>query len=247
MTNYGPSTAFLLVGGKDLSSDSFTLKDGVEELTEEVGGLGRTFDAKKGVGVGIVTLEAQGGLYDDRAAGNIEALQGKSGARQLVSYGYAGTAPGADVVMLDGAIVTKFNRVIAKDALTKAEPEYLISADYMRGVVLHGLTEETADFDTEADSVDNLAPTPDGAVADAHVTALDLDGHTSLDLAVLGSADDISFAPIGIFAAVTVAGTAERIEILGTVPQYLAVSGDFTGTPSGASPSAVPYVALYRF
>lgn len=246
LTYYGPATAFLLVGGKDISGDTFTLKDSVEELTEVVEPLGRTWNINKGVGVGQIALEAQGGLYDDRAAGNIAALQGLSGARQLVSYGYAGTAVGADVVMLDGALVTKFNRVITRDALTKAEPEYLVSAEYQRGKVLHGLTAETADGDTTATSVDNAASSANGAYADLHVPELDLDGYTSLDVVALGSADNITFAPLtgGAFTAVTVAGTAQRLTITGVIPRYLAVSWDFVG--AGTSPSAVPYVAVHR-
>lgn len=248
LTYYGPETAFLLVGGKNLTGDTFSLKDGVEEITEEVGPFGRSMNVNKGVGIGQIALEAQGGLYDDRTAGNIEALQGLSGAQQLVSYGFVETDVGADVVMLDGVVVTKFNRVLTRDGLTKAEPEFVVSATYQRGKVLHGLTTETADGDTTATSVDNAASSANGAVADMHVPELDLDGHTGLVVQVLGSADDITFAPLsgGTFAAVTVAGTAERLTISGTIPRYLAAGWDFTGSPSGSTPSAVPYVAVHR-
>jgi hypothetical protein len=123
----------------------------------------------------------------------------------------------------------------------------VVSADDMRGVILHGLDAETADWNTEAESVDNGASSAAGAVADLHVPELTLDGHTALQVDVLGSSDDITFLPIGTFAAVTLAGVAERITIAGTIPRYLAVSGDFTGT--GGSPdqaSAVACVSLHR-
>lgn len=247
MSYHGPTDVFLLVGGKDLTGDTFTLSDGIEEITEEVHPFGSTFDDNRGVGVGRITLEAAGGLYDDRQVGMLDALQEQSGARQLVSYGSSGTAIGAPVTMLDGAIVTAWKRIAARDGLTKAHAEYVVSANDMRGVILHGLDTETADWDTEAESVDNGASSAGDLVADLHVPALNLDGHTALEIEVLGSADNITFLPIGAFAAVTVAGVAERITIAGPIPRYLAVGGDFTG--SGGSPdqaSAIAYVAAHR-
>ncbi len=247
MSYHGPTDVFLLVGGKNLTGDTFNLEDSVEEVTEEVRAFGVEFDDNRGVGIGKITLTAGGGIYDDRQVGMLAALQEQGATRKLVSYGISGSAIGAPVTMLDGAVIAKWKRVAARDGLTKANAEYVMYANDMRGVILHGLAAETADWDTEAESVDNLAASTDGAIADLHVPALTLDGHTGLTVVVLGSTDNITFAPIGTFTTVVAAGAAQRITIAGTIPQYLAVSGDFTGT--GGSPdqaSAVAYVALHR-
>lgn len=153
--NYGPADAFLLVSGKNLTSDTFTLDETAEGVTEDAGPFGRTFDQNKGVGVGRIQLEAAGGIYDSRQVGMLAALQEQGTARQLMAYGTAGTDPGADVTMLDGAVVTKWKRILDKGALTKAHAEYAMAADeYMRGRVLHGLVAETADGTTESASLD---------------------------------------------------------------------------------------------
>lgn len=85
---------------------------------------------------------------------------------------------------------------------------------------------------------------PDG-FADLHTPELALGGHTGLNVRVLGSADNVTFAPIGTFATVTaVAAThAQRITITGPIPRYTAIDGDFTGA---GSPSAIPFVVLHR-
>jgi hypothetical protein len=317
MSVYGPADTFLLVGGKNLTGDTFTLDETVEEITEEVRPFGVSTDQNKGVGIGRIQLEAAGGLYDDRTAGMIAALQDHGGARQVIAYGMAGDSAGADAVMLDGALVTKWKRVVAVDGLTKAHAEYAVSSEYRRGRVLHGLTAETSDWDTEGDSVDQataqrlrsvaitsseaddervLTAVPHGLItgdvviisghtstpsingqrtvtvvdsthftvgvditvdgtggsfvkvtstggyADLHVPALALGGHTGLVVSVLGSGDNVTFAPLVAFTARTTVG-AERKSIAGQIPRYTAASGDFTGA---GSPSAVPFVALTR-
>lgn len=324
MTNYGPADAFLIVSGKNLTSDTFTLDETVEELTEEARPFGGTFDANKGVGVGKIQLEAAGGIYDDRQVGMLAALQEQGTSRQLVAYGTAGTDPGADATMLNGPLVAKWKRMLDKGGLTKAHAEYAMdAAEYMRGRVLHGFDAETTDGDTESASVDEAdyatsiailfssvddpteittddphglaagdvilisghtgsTPSINGThtigfvsgadtftipvnvtvpgaggtakkigaasgTADLHVPALTLDGHTGLVVRVLGSEDDITFASLVSFTAVTVAGSSERKAISTAIPRYTAIDWDFTG--SGGSPdqaSAVPFVVLHR-
>jgi hypothetical protein len=63
-------------------------------------------------------------------------------------------AIGAEVTLIDGPIVAKFGRVADLGALTKANPEYTVTGQPYRARILHGRTAETADFDTEAESVD---------------------------------------------------------------------------------------------
>ncbi len=44
MANFGPASAFLLVGGNDLSTDTYGLDDSVEQNVEENRGLGDTMN-----------------------------------------------------------------------------------------------------------------------------------------------------------------------------------------------------------
>ncbi len=327
MTLYGPQDVFIVIGANDLTPDSMELGDSVESMLEEVRPFGTAWDKHSPIGVGKAELSSGGGLYDDRAKAIIAGLEQKVGVRQLVAYGLAGDEIGADVTIVDGPLVAKFNRVADLGAITKANPEYVISGTPYRARVLHGRTEETADFDTEASSVDQataprlrsveiltaslssgspelttittakahglisgdvviisghtstpsingphtvtvLSPTTfdiqasvtgspggtggslvkvtsPGGIADLHVTALTLGGHTALVVRVLHSADDITFAPLITFANVTASATthAQRVSTSSAIQRYTAVDGDFTGA---GAPSAVLLVALYR-
>jgi len=317
---YGPSSAFLLVGGRNISSDTFVLSELVESAIEEAHGLGDTFEEQIPIGYAKITLEASGGLYDDRTAGIVEALQAKGETEQVVGYGMAGTAIGQGVVMLNGVLATVWNRIANRSELTKAHALYKVSTQYLRGSILHGLNAETSDpGNTEATSVDRstdplilsvaitsssvaaasviTAPshglitgdiiiisghtgsTPDingqrtvtvtgvdtftipvnvsvggtggsfvkvtstGAVMDLHVPALTLGGFTNVLVKVRDSADNITFADVVSFAAVTAVGS-ERKTVATAVQRYTAMSWDFVGAGSGQS--IIPYVAIAR-
>ena len=99
----------------------------------------------------------------------------------------------------------------------------------MAGLVLD---DDTVTADQNAASVDNGAATTNGAVFHLHVTAFS--GFTSDDITVEGSATG-SFAgeesTIATFAQVT-GVSAERVAVTGSVPRYLRVVDDVTGTGS---------------
>lgn len=156
----GPVDAWLLVGGVDLTPDTMEMSDSTSQILEEVRPFGLTFDKHLPIGVGQVGLTSGGGLYTDRQKGMIAALQTKVGTRQLAAYGFEGNEVGAGCTLIDGPIVSKFNRVADIGALTKASPDYVVTGEPFRGVVLHGREdEETADFDTEAEPADQaVAP-----------------------------------------------------------------------------------------
>jgi hypothetical protein len=145
MSNYGPTPVFLLVGGRDISSDTFTLDETVESLTEEKHPFGTSWEEHLPIGIARVTLEAAGGLYTDRVAGIMDALQEKSGIRQLVSYGMSGDSLGADAALLDGTYATTWKRMATRDGLTKAHAVHTITGSYLRGRVLNGRTAVTSD------------------------------------------------------------------------------------------------------
>lgn len=246
MSKYGPASAFLLVGGCNVSGETHQMSESVEQLLTKSDGLGDSWDEHLPVGKAKVTLAASGGFYDDAAASTIEAFQDQGATKQAVSYGMAGHTPGAECVLLNGTYAVKFNRLPTVDDLTKAYADHTITGQLYRGKVLHGLTAETTDpGNTEgASSVDNGAATTVSWEAQLHVPALTLDGATSVTATVRHSTDDVTYATLTTFANVTAAGTAEHKSGTGTVNQYRAMTWDFNGAP-GAAKSVVPYVALY--
>lgn len=145
MALHGPKDAFLLVGGRNLSSDTWVLDETMENLQEETHGLGATWVENTAVGIARVTLEASGGLYDDRTAGNVEAFQGMGSTLQPVDYGFSGSAAGAHAITLNGSYAATWKRMLTKDGLTKAHAIHRMSAIYYRARVLHGITAETTD------------------------------------------------------------------------------------------------------
>lgn len=154
MSNFGPVDAFLIIGGNDLTSDTFELSEEVENMLEEVRPFGEEWDKCLPIGVGKVVLTSGGGLYDDRQKAIIAGLQTKVGVQQLAAYGLESDAIGAECVLLNGPIVSKFNRVADLGELTKANPEYVVTDAHRRGMVVHGRTDETGDFDTESTPAD---------------------------------------------------------------------------------------------
>ncbi len=81
MSNYGPSSAFLLVGGRNISSETFVLDETIEHVVEEVHGLGETWERHLPVNLARVLLEASGGLYDSATDKIVDALQEKGETR----------------------------------------------------------------------------------------------------------------------------------------------------------------------
>lgn len=245
MAKYGPASAFLLVGGKNITGDVFGLVERVEQVNEETHSLGDSWEEQLPVGLARIALEAPGGIYDDTAVGMLAALEGQGGTLQLVSYGFDGNTIGQPAVMLNGTYAMRWERIAARDGLTKAEAGHTITGTYLRGTILHEISAETASSgDTESESVDNSASSGDGCTADLHVPALTLGGYDDVTVKVRHSTDDISFADLITFTDVDTAGTAERATAAGTINRYLATSFEFNG--SGSSQSVTFYVVLNR-
>lgn len=142
MAKYGPSSAFLLVGGNDISGDTTTLSDDVEGVVEDTRGLRKAWDEFSGVGLAKATLEASGGIYDDRTVGIVEALQGLGVSQQLVMWGLTGSPlpPSSEVYMTDAAFVAHWSRLAAREGLTKGHGVYTISGRLLYAALVSGFT-----------------------------------------------------------------------------------------------------------
>lgn len=121
------------------------------------------------------------------------------------------------------------------------------------GVVVHAMGEESGDGDTESSSVDNGASSASGGAGYLQVAALNRDSGDDLTVTLRDSPDDAVWSDLQAFTAITTDyadddpdnGTAERIEISGTIERYAACDWVFGGTPGG-NEDATFQVALVR-
>src|SRR5262249_3590536 len=152
---YGPASSFILVGGRNLSGDVFTLVETVEQLEEQSNGLGTNWETHAPFGMGRISLEDQGGLYDDRVAGLNEGFAGQGTTLQLVDWGFAGSPIGADVSMADGDYVNVYKRISNRSGFTKADGLHKITGNYRRGQLVSGFTSRAANADTKGTPADD--------------------------------------------------------------------------------------------
>lgn len=186
MTAYGPSSAGLLVGGNDISSDTFTYEEAIEQLLQEKHGLGKSWEESLPVGLAKVMLTTDGGVYDDRTAGAVLTLQDKGTTRQLISWFATGYTSGAYAAMLDGTYAGKFMRKADSAGLTMANAEHTLTGNYYAGRIVHGLTAETASSgNSQATSFDSTTMRPqaitNATVANPTVVTAPNHGLTSTD------------------------------------------------------------------
>ncbi len=247
MTNYGPRSAFLLISGRDITSDTFQLSDGVESKTEQTNALGSSWEGHTPVGIGLTTLEASGGLYDNTVDRLMTAFQSKGETRQMVAYGFEGATTGQNCTMLDGTYAVNWKRITARDGITKAHAIHKISGEHKVGKIIHGTSAETASSgDTTARSVNNGAASTGGATIDLHLLSVTMGGYLGVVVRTLHSTDNALFSTLTTFTSST-GLTAERKTVSGTVFQYSAMNWAFTASTSGAgSGSIIPFVAISR-
>lgn len=316
---YGPSSAFLLVGGSNISGDTFKFDETAEQTLQEVRGLGESWDRFLPVGLGKNMLETEGGIYDDRTVGLLAALQAQGGTLQLVDFGVEGSTLGLKVVMINGTYVGQWTRTAKRDALLMANGIHTLTGTRYEGRVLGALTSRTGDGNSTAapldqasyattvailnsnvdDSIETSSAhglvtgdwvkitghtcTPDinsgtdsvqvtvldttnftagfnitvaggatgtvakvssaGLIADLQVTALVLGAAANVVVKVRHSSDNVTYADLITFTAVTAASTAERKETATDAKRYLAIS--WTGVAVAAT-SITPFVAAVR-
>lgn len=226
MTHYGPSSAFLLLGGKNVSADVWDITENVENVNEQSNGLGVTMQEFESVGIAKAAFEAKGGFYTDDTLRVVAAIQSLQGTRQLMSYGMQGQTMGADVNLIDGTFATKFNRIAQREALTKANADYVLSGKLYRGSLLHALSAETTAGNNEATSFDglNLPDLPSisiSATSEAdptEITTATAHGLITGDIVVI--VDDDSTPSLDGSHTVTVTGT-----LTFTVPVEVTAAG----------------------
>lgn len=242
MAKYGSdSIPFLFVGAFDLLDHSVLSMDGptVEAVLERTDGLGATNEAHTPVGLRKTELSIDG-FFEDSATGTLEALVSPAGTSAVILTGVAGNVAGRQVAILSGSFVAKISRQPKRGELHKMQVALkgsgLASLD---GRLLQTLATKTGTWNTEgAESVDNGASSANGALVALCVKACS--GVTNVVVKVRHSADDVTYADLHSFTAVTPwtppaappAAAAQAATVAGTVNRHLAVSGTFTGAGS---------------
>jgi hypothetical protein len=174
MAAHTPSDAWLVVGARNLSGDqTYALDETVEAVTEEVHGLGDSWEAHKPVGLARVLLEAPGGIYDDLAGKNNSAYVAMGSTRQIIAFGMDGMTYGESCVMIDGDYANVYKRMGKRDGLTAAHAMHKITGKYYRGAIIVPLSVPftAEDSDSEALSVDNADTVglPSGVITSSSV------------------------------------------------------------------------------
>ena len=161
----------------------------------------------------------------DGLADTITALKGVT-TPTPITYMPLGTDGAAWLIEADQTDFTTSSSISSTsdwsmDAQTTGETDF-------NGVIAENNTSVT--IDTNGSNVDNGAATSNGGVAHLHVTAYS--GLTSDDITIEGSANgSTGWSTIFTFTQVT-GLTSERVEVTGSVPRYLRVVDDVTGTGS---------------
>jgi hypothetical protein len=181
MANYGPSNVFIIVDGKDVTGDSYTLSENREEILEEKRSLNDTMEEYQPIGVAKAVLEQGLGLYDDRTFGLIASYQAIGATAQLMTYGVSGTGTGKPCVLLDGMYATKFGKQAKKDGLTMASVTHTVSGALRDARLTSGATSRTgATGNTKSAPYDHedwaLARTINDSNVDDSVATLSTEG-----------------------------------------------------------------------
>lgn len=243
MSRYSSKDAVLLVDGYNVLGEMTELTHAVEALTEEITGLGDVWEEHEYTGIQRSDI-SQNGFYSDTALSVNEAFNGKQGDSRVLCLGLEGNTAGKSFVGMSGALETRLERIASVNGLHKANVGYVVDGQSGSGKILLALSEKTADGNTESAPVDNGAQTTGGANLFLQVTSLDLDGHDALSVSVKSSTDGVSWSTLDTFTAVTAAPDAEMKLKTGTIPRYLSVAWDFTGT--GSYPYATFFVGAVR-
>ncbi len=236
----------LLVDGYNVLGVNTDVTSVIEALTEGTTLYGDTVESSMYIGMKRSEL-SQEGFFDDASASINDALNDKQGEERIVCLGYEGNTIGEAFTGCQAPLESSFTRIASRGKLHRASATYKGNGIVEDGVILHALTERTANGNTQATPVDNTAATDYGGAVYLQLSALTLGGYTNIIVTVRQSANNVDWENLVAFTAVTAANTAERKTIaagVGSMKRYLAVSWAFTGT--GSDPSATFLVGAVR-
>jgi hypothetical protein len=132
---YSSKDVVLLIDGYNVLGAMTELTHAAEALTEEVTGLGETWEEHEYIGVQRAEI-SQSGYFDDASLSVNDAFNGKQGDKRVVCFGVEGNTAGKAFVGLNGALETRFERVASVKGLHKANVGYVVSGKSEDGKIL---------------------------------------------------------------------------------------------------------------
>lgn len=150
---------FLVDGFNLLAAKVQDLRHKVVNETEPGDGLGDSWREHIPTGMRSVELVQEGAFFDTRTGNSHEALKDSTpepmDPARIAVVGFAGSAVGQPITGLEGTLQAEYEALSTVGVLVRANAAYRVSGKSEDGVILHGLTAETADGNTEGTSVDN--------------------------------------------------------------------------------------------
>lgn len=244
MAKYGGANCgFFLIDGYSVLSVLTDITEEAEAITVDAKPLGDRYPKPTPTGDYQYAI-TQNGFYDAATDSINDALADKEGTTRTVCLNFEGNTIGKKCVGVAGSYASKYSRISQKNDLTKANASYAVAGVKEEPVILHELAQEAGDGNTEgAESVNNLAATTGGGSGYLQVSGIALSGRPNVTVKVRHSSDDITYADLIAFTAVT-ARTAERKTVAGTINQHLATSWAWGG--AGGAPTVTFMVGLHR-
>lgn len=154
---YGSKSLIFLVGGYNLLPAKVqSVRAKVSSVVELTDGGGDSWEECTPVGFSRAELEQNGAFFDTTTVTGIHvAFSGAQETLRVVCLGLAGQTIGHPFDGFEGAYAHAYEAVAALQKLQRANVLYSISGKRERGYILHALTTDTADGNTDASSVDN--------------------------------------------------------------------------------------------
>jgi hypothetical protein len=158
---FGSSKVGFLVDGYNILAakiQELRHKSGV--VTERSDGLGDSWFEHTPTGDRFAELVQQGGFFDTTAGSSHAALgagvpSSPQAANRVAVAWEAGNVVGQPMIGFQGAIQPDYEVLSTRGKLQRANASLLVSGKAEDGVILHALTQEVADANTEGSSVDN--------------------------------------------------------------------------------------------
>jgi hypothetical protein len=241
MAKYGiDDFAFLVYDGIDIAAITTGFTDELENTVEAVNAGGESVVVSDFVGLQRFSAE-QSGFYDSVAAEAFEDAE--TTEDHVVCYTIEGNVRGQHVECIAGGVKTNFARQIKRAEFAKATLKLSANTAFDHAVLIDYLRAHGAAANTDASYVDGVGASPNGGAGYIQLTALDLDGHTSLTVKLRHSDDHITFVDLASFTNLAAVG-AERIAIAVNINRYTSISWAWNG--AGGTPSATFLVGLNR-
>ena len=232
-----PDVGFVLLGGRSLASYLVEIADSFEAMVEETTGLGVSDDTWAAVGVNKFEATLRG-IYN--STDFVTAFEVNT--VQELMYCLEGNTIGNEGMGVD-SVRAEIVRNAVRDSFHRLEAKFKATTSADKGKVMADLTARV-DGAAVTTTVDNLASNTLGAVGYLGVSVLTLGGYTNIIVKIRDSTDDISFADLIEFAAVTSAPASERKIVTGTVNRYAHTTVTWTG--SGSSETSTYAVIMRR-